>query len=243
MPKMITFIYSFTKSVRARVQSSRSDSSWRLVIAAIISALPAVTVSCRDQPSEVRSPTGANHAPSNASQGKLLTRHNNTLLATLQANVNRALQAAPRSESRMTEMPRENSAGLLCSPARLDHKRSILRVDLPPRLDDRKGALVVLDPDGNLQIVYISYGIDTDPEDLIIPSKAIDWESARTRNSFIVDARSFDALSNRGQSPKPLFRKRGVYQLMLMNGFPTEIPTRDKRPFWVIGGCVIYWQN
>ncbi len=165
------------------------------------------------------------------------------LLSTLQKNFDQATRGGPAFQNRMAKMPDNTSAGLICSPARLSKDSPNFRVVLPPRSEDRKGALAVIVPDGSMRIIYTSYGVDTDAEDLIIPSKAIAWESARHRNSFDVNALSFDALVPNESKPKPLFREKGIYQFALMNSIARDLLDFDKHPFWVIGGCVIHWQG
>ena len=97
-------------------------------------------------------------------------------------------------------------------------------------------------PDGSLRIIYISYGIDTDPEDLIIPSRAIDWESVRSRNDFAIDVNKFDALRQGKNAPELLFQQAGVYQFALLNGIDRELLAMNGAAFWVIAGCAVQWQ-
>ena len=138
-------------------------------------------------------------------------------------------------------MPASNSAGIVCSPASIDTLRPSLQIVLPPRKAERDGVLAAIVPDGSLRIIYIAYGSDVETADIIIPSDAIDWESAKKFNVFDVDGRSFDALVPDAIAPSPLFQPAGVYQLALMDGFPYEIPTRDKKRFRIKAGCVVHW--
>lgn len=164
-----------------------------------------------------------------------------TLRSVLQANFDLASRGGHPRKSRMKNIPRNNSAGLLCSPATLDRNRSAFHIVLPAAPTDRKGILAALAPDGSLRIIYISYGLDTDPEDLIIPSRSIDWERVRTRNQFVVEAREFEALRPGENRPEPLFRQSGIYQFALLNG-DRELLKINRAPFWVVAGCVVRWQ-
>ncbi|MGE3693292.1 MAG: hypothetical protein AB7F98_18095 [Novosphingobium sp.] len=165
-----------------------------------------------------------------------------TLLETLQANFDRAARGERAASSRMIEMPRNPSAGLVCYPAQLDGSASRFEVILPQHIADRFGTLAVIAPNGKLRYVYISYGIDTDPEDLIIPSSSIDWERARVRHIFDVDAKLFDALVPDASAPELLFRETGVYQFALLNTNDRSLLEFNRPPFRVKAGCVVHWQ-
>jgi hypothetical protein len=142
----------------------------------------------------------------------------------------------------MASMPRITSAGIECSPANISHQASHFHIVLSPRETDRKGVFAAIAPDGGMSIVYISYGIDTDPEDLLLPSRAIAWESARNRNRFEVDAKQFDALASGTDKPRLLFRQAGVYQFALLNSHDRELLQVNREPFRVKAGCVVNWQ-
>lgn len=171
-----------------------------------------------------------------------LDRSGKDLLSTLHVNFDLATRGADPRKSRMMDLPRDNSAGLVCNPADLDPDTSTFRIVLPAAPADRKGVLAALTPDGSLRIIYISYGIDTDPEDLIIPSRSIDWERVRTRNDFVADAGEFEALHPDKDRPEPLFRQAGVYQFALVNGIDRELLEVNGAAFWVKAGCVVRWQ-
>lgn len=163
------------------------------------------------------------------------------LLADLQQNFDRATRGAGGASTRMVAVPRENSAGIGCSPARLTRTASNFRIALPSRYVDRKGTLAVIVPDGSLRIVYFAYSGEVSTEEIIIPSRTIDWEIARTRNVFNVDARQFDALEPAEVIPEPLFRETGVYQFAVVNAVDRSLLAVNETPFKVIAGCVVQW--
>jgi hypothetical protein len=169
------------------------------------------------------------------------TQNRNSLHSTLQTNFDLATQGMSAGRNSIVAMPRDNSAGLICSPAILD-RRSIFRMILPAHAPDRKGVLAALTPDGSLRIIYESYGIDTDPEDLIIPSRAIDWQSVRSRNDFAIDVNKFDALRPDKVVPELLFQQPGIYQFALLNGSDRGLLAINEAAFWVIAGCVVRYQ-
>jgi hypothetical protein len=179
--------------------------------------------------------------PSSANTASPSIGIQSALRATLQKNFDLATKGGPKADSRMAQMPSGNSAGLDCTPARLDRNAHTFQLVLPPRSVDREGTLAAIAPDGSLHIIYISYNGDTDPEDLVIPSKSLDWKLAKERGSFMIDARSFDALLPHKDVSKPLFREEGVYQLALMNSAARDLLASDNSPFWVIAGCVVRW--
>ena len=143
-------------------------------------------------------------------------------------------------QSKMTIKPKGNAAGIACDPATLAGNTARFRMVLPRSFADRNTALTALAPDGRLWIVYLSYGPDTDPEDLIIPSRSIDWERARTRNDFVVNVSAFEALRYNESVPELLFKQAGVYQFALINEVDREL-LDDGTPFRVIAGCVVHW--
>lgn len=114
-------------------------------------------------------------------------------------------------------------------------------MDLPEATEDRKSVLAVIPPDGVLRIVYIAYGDDTDEEDLIVPSKEIDWRRAKYQRQFTVDAGRFDALSPSADRPSPLFRKAGIYQFGILTTHDRSWPGDNQLPFRVKGGCAVQW--
>lgn len=164
------------------------------------------------------------------------------LLAQLQTHFDLATQDVDPKWSRMETMPHAHSAGMDCAPARLTAKSTTFQIILPKHQTNRKGVLAVIDPDGDLKILYISYSIDTDPEDLIIPSRAIDWEMARSRNDFTVDARSLDALMVGAERSTRLFLQPGIYQFGLLNSIDRELLKISGDKLRVKAGCVIDWQ-
>jgi hypothetical protein len=221
--KMITFICNSLKFLTA--------------------ALVLASLSGCDKRDELRPTSGeSSSAAGPAVLASQTDRKSSMLLATMQKNFDQATRGGSVSQNRMTKMPSETAAGLICTPSRLSKNAPSFRIVLPPRSEDREGALAVIAPNGSMRLIYTSYGIDTDPEDLVIPSKSIDWERARDRNSFDVSALSFDALIPDESKSKRLFREKGVYQFALLNSVARDLLELEKRPFWVIGGCVVHWQ-
>lgn len=163
-----------------------------------------------------------------------------SLRSALQANFDLATRGMKPGPSNTLMIPRDNSAGLVCNPATLDRK-STFRLVLPAVPADRKGVLAVLTPDGSLLTIYTSYSIDTDPEDLIIPSRSIDWELVRVRNDFVVDVKTFDALREDKEASELLFKEPGIYQFALLNG-DRELLENDGAALWVVAGCVVRYQ-
>lgn len=209
--------------------------------ASVLVGLACMIVGCREQSSQSLTAEQTNEVAPLNSASTANRRPTSALRATLQKNFDLATQGASKTDSRMARLPSENSAGLVCTPARINRSAPIFRLDLPPRSADRAGTLAAIAPDGSLHVIYISYGDDTDPEDLIIPSKSLDWDSAKEHGSFSVDARSFDALVGNATNSRPLFREKGIYQFALMNSDARELLEIDKMPFWVIAGCVVEW--
>lgn len=164
------------------------------------------------------------------------------LLQSLQANFDKATLGKSGAQTRMDTMPRNTFAGIVCNPARINSSAPGFRIVLPKRFEDRKGALAAITPAGSLHYVYVSYGIDTDPEDLIIPSQAIDWERARTQNVFQVDANQFDALAREEDMPQRLLREAGVYQFAIINTNDRSLLDINGGRFQVKSGCVVHWQ-
>ena len=164
------------------------------------------------------------------------------LRANLQRNFDSATKGGPKANSRMEKMPSANSAGLICSPARIERNAPTFQLVLPPRSVDREGTLAAIAPDGSLHIIYNSYDDDENSEDLVIPSRSVSWQSARERNSFLVDVRSFDAIAGYDKAPELLFREKGIYQFALMNSDARDLLDENQRPFWVIAGCVVHWE-
>jgi acyl transferase domain-containing protein len=170
------------------------------------------------------------------------------LLATLQANFglamqgDDALQGAPKQKTRMAEMPQINAAGIACNPARLTAGAPGLRIDLPARASQHRVFLAAIVPNGSSRIIYISYGEDVESIDLIIPSKTIDWQNARKRRRFDVDAKTFDALVPGEDKPRPLFEEAGIYQLALISNDASEHQNASERRHQVLAGCVVHWQ-
>lgn len=183
-------------------------------------------------------PTDQDSASAHMTAGEKKNRQ--SLRSALQANFDLATQGKKPGPSGNLTMPHDNSAGLICSPATLD-RRSTFRLVLPVVPVDRKGVLAALTPDGSLLTIYTSYSIDTDPEDLIIPSRSIDWESARVRNDFVVDVKTFDALRESKDASEPLFQQPGIYQFALLNG-DRELLENDGAALWVVAGCVVHYQ-
>ena len=166
----------------------------------------------------------------------------NALRDTLQRNFDLATLGAPKEQSRMAKMPYGNLAGLICSPSQLDRNRPTFQIELPPLRQDRDGFLAAIAPDGSLHEIYSGYVDDTDPEDLIIPSIALNWEDAKKNSKFMIDARTFDALAPNQTVSKRLFLDEGIYQFALMNANARGRPDMGDKPFWVIAGCVVSWQ-
>jgi hypothetical protein len=238
---VITSISNFIRMVVSKRNGEASGPIGHGVVAAILACLAAVAVACGKQTPE--SSTGeakklsASPVKANSSQATSSTE----LLATLQKNFNQAIQGSSKDQVDMVEMPARNSAGIVCGPAVINGKRPSFRIVLPSRLEDRDAVLAAIVPDGSLRIIYIAYGRDVEKVDIIIPSNAIDWESAQKFTTFDVDARSFDALVPDANASSRLFEGAGVYQLALMSGFPNEIPSKGETPFRVTAGCVVHW--
>ena len=163
------------------------------------------------------------------------------LLAELQRNFDLATRGASDVQTQMIAVPRQNSAGIECNPARISRAASNFRIVLPNRAAERKGAFAVIVPDGSLRIVYFAYGGDVGTEDIIIPSKIIDWESARTRNIFDVDAKQFDSLRPGKEVPEHLFGNAGIYQFAVVNAVDRSLLAVNKTAFRVVAGCVVEW--
>ena len=239
--KKTTFIFNFSNFQYHRWICLDGRLSTLGIAVACSVGLAGLIAGCREQSSQPPSTAQTKEVASLSPSYPPKSSPSSVLRATLQKNFDLATQGASKADSRIAQMPSENSAGLACTPAQINHGAPIFRLDLPPRSIDRKGALAAISPDGSLHIIYISYGEDTDPEDLIIPSKSLDWESAKERGSFFVDARSFDALVGDAKVSKPLFRKEGIYQFALLNSDARDLLELGKMPFWVIAGCVVEW--
>ncbi|MBW8754445.1 MAG: hypothetical protein JF595_09880 [Sphingomonadales bacterium] len=165
-----------------------------------------------------------------------------SLHSVLQANFDVATQGMKPGPSGIVSVPDDNSAGLICSPATLDRKSSFHLV-LPAEPTARKGVLAALTPDGSLRIIYESYGFDNnDTEDLVVPSKAIDWESVRSRNEFTIDVNKFDAFREDKYVSEPLFQQPGIYQFALLNSTDRLLLDANGAALWVIAGCVVRYQ-
>jgi hypothetical protein len=206
---------------------------WTLLLAASISA-------CGDRSSQSASQNESNWAAVASNGADDLG--SSALLEALQRNFQLAMSGTPTSESRKSISARGNSAGIDCKPAILQGESQSLQITLPLRSAQRPAVLAAIAPDGTLRIIYKSYVPDTDIDSIIIPSKNIDWESAKIKRVFQVVIKKFEALVPGAEAPSPLFRQAGVYQLVLLDGFPYSIPDHGERPFRVIAGCVILWQ-
>lgn len=173
---------------------------------------------------------------------KTLGKSGKELLSALYIDFDLATRGAEPGKSRMTALPQDNAAGITCSPAVLSRHTANLRMILPASFAARKSALAVLTPDGNLRIVYIPYGPDTESVELVIPSRSIDWEQARSRRDFVVDVERFEALRPDKNIPEPLFRQVGIYQFALIKGIDRDLLEVIGRPFQIIAGCVVRYQ-
>ncbi|QGN55558.1 hypothetical protein [Novosphingobium sp. Gsoil 351] len=74
---------------------------------------------------------------------------------------------------------------------------------------------------------------------IIVPSKTIDWDMARTRNVFDVDTKQFDPLRPEKIVPERLFHKAGIYQFAVVNAVDRSLLAVDKTAFEVKAGCVV----
>ena len=171
-----------------------------------------------------------------------LSRNGRELLSALYINFDLATREAGPRKSRMTAMPEDNSAGIACNPASLDRHTAALHIVLPANFAARNTALAALTPDGNLRIVYIAYGPDFESIDLLIPSRSIDWERARTRRDFVVEVDKFEALRPNQDAPERLFRQAGIYQFALINATNRENLATNGGIFQIMAGCVVHYQ-
>jgi hypothetical protein len=211
-------------------------------MAVIFSAgLAGLTTGCSEQASQPMSQAPTGEVPSLSPSHSPVRSPTAVLRSILQRNFDLATRGDSKADIHIVQMPSENSAGLACTPARISPDAPAFRLDLPPRRIDREGSLAAISPDGRLHIIYISYGDDTDPEDLIIPSKSLDWESAKESSTYVVDARSFEALMSDAVVSRPLFREKGIYQFALLNSHARDLLELSHTPFWVIAGCVVEW--
>ncbi len=138
-------------------------------------------------------------------------------------------------------MPPDNSTGLICSPETLG-RASTFRMVLPAHPMDRRGVLAALLPDGSLRIIYVSFGADTDIEDLNVPYSSIDWQNVRNRNQFSIGVRDFKVIDPNGDGSTYLFREPGIYQFALLNSADRDLLDAKGAAFWVFGGCVVRYQ-
>lgn len=239
---MTTFTFSFDK----RIVRGRSISAV-VVLIVVALMLTAIMASADRRPPATEQIAAAWRAAADrdaaaaARVAEGLNRSERDLLSTLHVNFDLATRGATPHKSRLVAMPRHNSAGLVCNPAVLDRK-STFRIVLPTRRIDREGVLAALTPEGNLRIIYQSYGSDVESVDLIIPSNAITWQGARSHYEFAIDVAKFDALREGKDVSEPLFQQSGVYQIALLNGTDREWMADGDAPFWVIAGCVVRWQ-
>lgn len=170
-----------------------------------------------------------------------LQQPHNALRATLQSNFDLATRSEDPPRSGITAMPRDNGAGLICSPDTLG-PASTFRMVLPAHPRDRRGVLAALPPDGNLRIIYVSYGADTDIEDLNVPYSSIDWQIVQTRNQFSVGVKDFKVIDPNSDGLAYLFREPGIYQFALLNSVNRDLLDAKGAAFWVIAGCVVRYQ-
>jgi hypothetical protein len=245
---MITSISSFTNiPIRPNLDRGRGLIGCLRRVSSVLLLL-VTAAACGDRANDEKFFAGAKQPSANASVIAKPVQHNAVLLVKLQANFDVATQGdetargVPKVKSRMIEMPSDNSAGIGCRPANLSRNVSKLNIELPRSQSERNGVFAVIVPDGSLRIIYEAYGDDIESIDLIIPSKTIDWESARDRSSFQVDVRKFNALLPVDVKPSPLFHDAGIYQFALMNFIQRDYPPADNTPFKVKAGCVIHWQ-
>lgn len=238
---MTTFIFNFIRATGSQRISETRRPIGPGFVAAILIGLMGMTVACDNKSTKSSLVDERKQSSTSVSETSQQQPPSAALLATLQNNFDLAIRGAPKAHSRLAEMPVNRSAGIVCSPARINRNSPFLRIVLPPHNENRDGVLAAIVPDGSLRIIYVAYGSDVETVDIIIPSNAIDWESARKFNTFDVDARSFDALVPGAGEPSPLFQEAGVYQLALMDSFPYEIPTRGEGPYTIRTGCVLHW--
>jgi hypothetical protein len=165
-----------------------------------------------------------------------------SLRSAMFANFERATRGISGPRVAIAEMTGETSAGIGCSPSRVSKFAPVFQITLPKRFADRRTRFVAITPKGNLHIIYLAYGHGVETVDIIIPSRTIDWERARTRNVFRVDARRFDALRLGATKPSLLFREAGVYQFALVNGIDRSLLEVNGTPFRLIAGCLVHWQ-
>ena len=226
---MTTFTFSFGRS---------SPNPGVLAIALIGAVLLACLAACSDWPKSDDQPQVRVELRHKSSSEDVASA---TLLADLQRNFDWATRGASGAKTSMVALPHDNFSGIGCRPARLSPTASNFRIVLPSRYVDRKGTFAVIVPDGSLRIVYFAYSGEVSTEEIIIPSKTIDWEIARTRNVFDVDARQFDALRPEENVSERLFREAGVYQFAVVNAVDRSLLAVNKTPFKVKAGCVVEW--